>query len=180
MPATLALMFEPNYQPHPMIPGIGLAFDRYNMGGRLAIGHEGVLPGSDLPPDDVVGVVALTNGTPGSMFWLPAEALGLLKQLLRVPDDLIRSDIPQHPESWNDLCGSVRPSGGPNRHAVARHGRPGSRGLRPRWAADASTCEFDSRTVILEPEIRHGARLRKNAPRMTPAEMQPLSWWTRL
>ncbi len=108
-PATLELMFEPHYQPHPLIPGIGLAFDRFNVGGRLAIGHEGVLPGFNsqifAAPDDGVGVLAFANGAPGAMFWLPAEVIGLLKQLLRVPDDFIRRDIPQHPEIWNDLCG---------------------------------------------------------------------------
>ena len=108
-PATLALMFEPHYQPHPLIPGIGLAFDRFNLGGHVAVGHEGVLPGFNsqilAAPDDGVGVLALTNGSPRAMFWLPAEAAGLLQHVLHVPGDLIRSDIPQHPEIWSDLCG---------------------------------------------------------------------------
>ena len=111
-PATLELMFEPHYQPHPQIPGIGLAFDRFDLGGHLAIGHEGVLPGFNsqifAAPDDGVGVVAFTNGAPNAMFWLPAETIGLLRQMLRVPDDLIRRDVPQHPEVWGDLCGWYR------------------------------------------------------------------------
>jgi hypothetical protein len=44
-PATLATMFEPHYQPDPLIPGIGLAFSRFNLGGHLAVEHEGILPG---------------------------------------------------------------------------------------------------------------------------------------
>jgi hypothetical protein len=111
-PATLELMFEPHYQPHPLIPGIGLAFDRFNLGGHLAIGHEGVLPGFNsqifAAPDDGVGVLAFTNGAPRAMFWLPAESAALLQQLLHVPHDLIRSDVPQHPEIWSELCGRYR------------------------------------------------------------------------
>jgi len=111
-PATLELMFQPHYQPHPLIPGIGLAFDRFDVGGHLAIGHEGVLPGFNsqifAAPDDGVGVLAFTNGAPGAMFWLPAETVGLLRQMLHVQDDLIRRDIPQHPELWGDLCGRYR------------------------------------------------------------------------
>lgn len=108
-PATLRLMFQPHYQPHPVIPGIGLAFDRFDLGGRIAIGHEGVLPGFNsqimVSPDDGVGVLVFTNGAPGAMFWLPAEAMGVLRQLVHQPDDVIRTDIPQHPEIWSDLCG---------------------------------------------------------------------------
>ena len=108
-PTTMALMFEPHYQPHPLIPGIGLAFDRFNFGGHPAIGHEGVLPGFNsqifAAPDDGVGVLAFTNGAPRAMFWLPAEMAGLLQDVLHVPSDLIRRDVPQHPEIWNDLCG---------------------------------------------------------------------------
>jgi CubicO group peptidase (beta-lactamase class C family) len=108
-PATLELMFEPHYRPHPLIPGIGLAFDRFDLGGHLAIGHEGVLPGFNsqifAAPKDGIGVLAFTNGAPRAMFWLPAEAIGLLKQLLHVPDDFIRRDVPQHPQIWSDLCG---------------------------------------------------------------------------
>jgi len=111
-PATLELMFKPHYQPHPLIPGIGLAFDRFDLAGHLAIGHEGVLPGFNsqifAAPDDGVGVLAFTNGAPASMFWLPAEMVGLLRHVLHVPDDVIRRDIPQHPELWGDLCGSYR------------------------------------------------------------------------
>jgi CubicO group peptidase (beta-lactamase class C family) len=108
-PATLATMFQPHYQPDPRIPGIGLAFSRFNLGGHLAVEHEGILPGfnSDIfvAPDDRVGVMAFTNGARQAMLWLPAEAARLLSHLLGVPDDVIRTDVPQHPEVWGDLCG---------------------------------------------------------------------------
>jgi hypothetical protein len=59
-----------------------------------------------LPPDDRVGVLALANtgwfdprGAP-----VPA-ANALLRHLLDLPDDAVRTDVPEHPESWSDLCG---------------------------------------------------------------------------
>ncbi|HEX9095594.1 MAG TPA: serine hydrolase domain-containing protein [Candidatus Dormibacteraeota bacterium] len=115
--ATLELMFEPHYQPHPLIPGIGLAFDRFDVGGHLAIGHEGVLPGFNSQifamPDYGVGVMAFTNGAPRAMFWLPAEAIALLKRLVGLSNDVIRRDVPQHPEIWGDLCGWYQLPAGP-------------------------------------------------------------------
>ncbi|HCU93196.1 MAG TPA: serine hydrolase [Actinobacteria bacterium] len=107
--ATLASMFEPQYQPDPRVPGIGMAFSRFNLGGHLAVEHEGILPGfnSDifLAPGDGVGVMAFTNGARQAMLWLPAEAGQLLGQLIGIPDDVIRTDVPQHPEVWGDICG---------------------------------------------------------------------------
>jgi CubicO group peptidase (beta-lactamase class C family) len=108
-PSTLAIMFEPQYRPDPRIPGIGLAFDRFNLGGNLAIGHEGVLPGFNsqifVAPNERVGVMAFTNGAQGAMMWLPAETAGLLSHLLGVQDDVVRTDVPQHPEVWPEVCG---------------------------------------------------------------------------
>ncbi len=108
-PATLASMFETHYQPDPRVPGIGLAFSRFNLGGHLAVEHEGILPGfnSDifLAPDDGVGVMAFTNGARLAMLWLPAEAGRLLGHLIGAPEDVIRTDVPQHPELWGDICG---------------------------------------------------------------------------
>ncbi len=111
-PATMATMFEPHYQPDPRVPGIGLAFFRANLGGHLAVEHDGILPGFDsqifLAPDDGVGVMAFANGAKRGMHWLTPEVGGLLKRLLGVPDEVIRTDVPQHPELWGDLCGWYR------------------------------------------------------------------------
>ena len=108
-PVTLATMFEPQYQPDPRVPGNGLAFFRGNLGGHLAVEHDGILPGFDaqifLAPDDGVGVMAFSNGARRAMHWLTPEVGGVLKHLLGVPDEVIRSDVPQHPELWGDLCG---------------------------------------------------------------------------
>jgi CubicO group peptidase (beta-lactamase class C family) len=111
-PATLATMFEPQYQPDPRIPGNGLAFFRADLGGHLAVEHDGILPGFDsqilLAPDDGVGVMAFANGARRGLHWLTPEAVGLLRRLLGVPDAVIRTDVPQHPEIWADLCGWYR------------------------------------------------------------------------
>jgi CubicO group peptidase (beta-lactamase class C family) len=108
-PATLATMFGPQYQTDPRVPGIGLAFMRSYLGAHLAVEHQGILPGFNsqiwVAPDDGVGVMAFTNGASGAVVWLMAEAAGLLRQLLGVPDDVIRTDVPHHPEVWGDLCG---------------------------------------------------------------------------
>lgn len=108
-PQTLATMFAPHYQPDPRIPGLGFAFDRINLGDHAAVGHEGVLPGFNsqiwLAPDDGVGVMGFTNGSPNAMFWLPDAVARLLGRLLGAPDQTIRKDLPQHPEVWGDICG---------------------------------------------------------------------------
>jgi hypothetical protein len=108
-PATLATMFQPHYQTDPRVPGIGLAFWRSYLGAHLAVEHQGVLPGFNsqifLAPGDGVGVMAFTNGARGAVIWLMTEVAGLLRQLLGVADEVIRTDVPQHPEIWADLCG---------------------------------------------------------------------------
>jgi CubicO group peptidase (beta-lactamase class C family) len=111
-PATLAAMFEPHYQPDPRVPGMGLAFFRTNLGGRLAVEHDGILPGFDsqifLAPSDGVAVMAFANGARRGMHWLTPEAAGVLRQLLGVRDAVIRTDVAHHPENWADLCGWYR------------------------------------------------------------------------
>jgi hypothetical protein len=39
------------------------------------------------------------------MLWLPAEVGGLLSDELGVAEPAIRTDIPQRPDLWPDLCG---------------------------------------------------------------------------
>lgn len=108
-PATLTSMFAANYQPHPRIPGMGLAFWRRDAGGHLVAEHLGVMPGFNsqicVAPSDGVGLMAFTNGTHAGMMWLPVELSRLLDGLLGVPDAEIRHDIPQRPEIWGELCG---------------------------------------------------------------------------
>ena len=109
---TLATMYAPHYQPDPRVPGIGLAFSRFDLGGHLAVEHGGIIPGFNsqifAAPDDGVGVMAFTNGARNAMLWLPGEVGGLLRQLLGVSAERIRTDIPHHPEIWPDICGWYR------------------------------------------------------------------------
>ena len=62
---TLALMFEPHYQPDPRIPGMGLAFFRDQLGGHRTVGHDGIWNGfrTDmvLVPDEGIGVLSFAN-----------------------------------------------------------------------------------------------------------------------
>jgi CubicO group peptidase (beta-lactamase class C family) len=108
-PETLASMFAPQYQPDPRLPGVGLAFFRSEVGGHLVVEHDGLVPGFSsqlsLAPDDGVGVVAFTNGARSAKAWLGAEVAGMIRYLLGVPDEVIRTDVPHHPEIWRDLCG---------------------------------------------------------------------------
>jgi CubicO group peptidase (beta-lactamase class C family) len=111
-PEALATMYAPQYQPDPRVPGIGLAFSRFDLGGHLAVEHGGIIPGFNAQifaaPDDGVGVMAFTNGARNAMLWLPREVGGLLRQLLGLPAERIRADIPHHPEIWGDICGWYR------------------------------------------------------------------------
>lgn len=108
-PATLALMFEPHYQPDPRIPGDGLVFSRVVIGGHRAVWHGGIVPDVIsqmwLAPDDGLGLVAFTNGSRRALLWLPTEVARLLGRLLGSAEDAIRTDVPQHPEIWSELCG---------------------------------------------------------------------------
>jgi CubicO group peptidase (beta-lactamase class C family) len=111
-PATLAAMFDPHYQPDPRVPGWGLGFGRGLAGGHRVVGHDGILPGFNsillVAPDDGLAVIALTNGSPGAFVWMETEFRSLLRRLLAVPDDVVGTDVPQHPELWAKLCGRYR------------------------------------------------------------------------
>jgi hypothetical protein len=106
---TLAAMFAPQYQPDPRLPGVGLAFYRRDVGGHLVVEKDGLVRGFAsqmfVAPDDGVGVVAFTNGARAAHGWLGPEVLEILRNVLDVPGDAIRTVIPQHPEMWSELCG---------------------------------------------------------------------------
>jgi CubicO group peptidase (beta-lactamase class C family) len=149
-PEAMAMMFAPQYQPDPRIPGIGLAFDRANLSGHAVVGHEGVLPGFNsqifCALDDGIGVLMFTNGAPGAMLWLPEVAARLLGELIGATPDTIRTDVPQHPEIWPDLVGwyplvapltdmRLRAMLGAGAQVRVRHGRLWIRVLSPIPAA---------------------------------------------
>lgn len=112
-PETLATMFAAQYQPDPRIPGMGLAFWRGELGGHAVVEHQGVVPGFNsqisLAPEDGVGVLAFTNGSRNAGTWLVTETARLLGDLIGAEPDRIRTDIPQRPDVWGELCGHYRP-----------------------------------------------------------------------
>jgi CubicO group peptidase (beta-lactamase class C family) len=108
-PTTLATMFAAQYRPDSRLPGVGLAFLRGEADGHLTVEHQGTLPGFKsqifLAPDDGVGVLAFSNGTIRGETWLPVETSRVLRELIGAPPEGVRTDVPQHPEIWGDLCG---------------------------------------------------------------------------
>jgi CubicO group peptidase (beta-lactamase class C family) len=112
-PETVATMFAPHYRPDPRIPGMGLTFWRGRLGAHRVVEHQGVVPGFNsqifLAPDDGVGVLAFTNGSRNAGSWLVGEMRRLLGDLIGAPDDRLRTDVPQRPDVWPDLCGWYRP-----------------------------------------------------------------------
>ena len=108
-PATLATVFQYHHQSDSRLPGIGLGFFRHEASGHPLVGHDGILPGFNssllVAPDDGIGIFAFTNGSIRAMVWLPEEFERLLREMLGIPDEAVRTDIPQHPEIWGDLCG---------------------------------------------------------------------------
>ena len=112
---SVATMFAPHYRPDPRIPGMGLAFWRVQLGGHAAVEHQGVVPGFNtqifLAPEDGVGVLACTNGATNVLAatWVMGEAERLLRELVGGTGGGVRSDVPQRPEVWGELCGWYRP-----------------------------------------------------------------------
>lgn len=143
-PATTAMLFEPQYRPDSRLSGIGMAFFRQDLGGHLAVEHDGILPGFDsqifVAPHDGLAVMAFANGAAGGLHWLTPEAAAIMRRLLGVPDDTIRGDVPHHPEIWGELCGWYQLplmldieslATGPGVEVFVRHGRLTARALSP-------------------------------------------------
>jgi CubicO group peptidase (beta-lactamase class C family) len=120
-PEMLAEMFEPQYQPDPRLPGIGLSFLRGDLGGHRTVGHDGGWPGfistMVVAPDDGLAALAFTNAgsvTPGRV----SDAV--LREILGVAPDGPRLDVPEHPEVWAGICGWYGPDPGPLTNARVR------------------------------------------------------------
>jgi hypothetical protein len=105
-------MFEPHHRPDPRLLGWGLGFALAEAGTHRMVGHDGILPGFNsellVAPDDGLGVIAFTNGSKAAFMWMETEFKRLLRHLLEVPDEVVRTDIPHHPEVWEELCGRYR------------------------------------------------------------------------
>lgn len=109
-PASLATMFEPHYQPDARIPGMGLGFFRDDIDGHRTVGHDGIWAGHHasmvLAPDDGVGVICLTNTGPfGPLAAAGPVAAAVLRAVLGLGVDAPRSNVPEQPWMWRELCG---------------------------------------------------------------------------
>lgn len=124
-PTTLATMFEPHFQPDPRVPGMGLAFNLGDEGGRRTVGKDGVTSGFlaqlTMAPREGLGVVVLTN-TGGLVTLGAAVPLGtaLLRELLGLPEDPVRRDLAPRAEVWSELCGWYSPTPGPVTNLFSR------------------------------------------------------------
>jgi CubicO group peptidase (beta-lactamase class C family) len=109
-PQTLALMFEPHYQPDRRLPGIGLSFFRDEIRGCRTVGHDGIWKGfrTDmlLAPEAGIGVLAFANTGWFDPRGAPVPvANAILRRVLGLPDDAVPTDLPERPEVWHELCG---------------------------------------------------------------------------
>jgi CubicO group peptidase (beta-lactamase class C family) len=117
-PGTLASMFQPQFQPDPRLPGMGLGFELGEQGGHKTIGKTGIVAGFHsamvLAPDDRIGVVVLTNtGGLDGRGAAASVAPAVLRCVLGLPDQTIRAGIPARPDAWAELCGWYSPDPGP-------------------------------------------------------------------
>lgn len=117
-PTTVASMFEPHFHPDPRLPGMGLAFDLGREGAVRTASKSGTVTGFHsilaLAPDERTGLVVLTNtgGLSAQGAAMPLST-GLLRHLLRLPADPVRTDLEPHPQVWSELCGWYAPTPGP-------------------------------------------------------------------
>lgn len=117
-PASLASVFQPHFQPDPRLPGMGLAFEPGEESGHKTVGKTGILSGflsaMLLAPDDGIGVFVLSNTGGLSGRGAPAPpATALLRRVLGLPDQAIRTGIAPRAETWGELCGWYSPDPGP-------------------------------------------------------------------
>ena len=124
-PETLALMFAPQYGQDDRMPLMGLGFMRGEEGGHRTIGHDGILSGFlsalSFAPDDALGVVVLSNTGRLDGRGAPAPlASALLRQLLDLPPSALRTDVPQRPDVWGQLCGWYGMDPGPVTNMFSR------------------------------------------------------------
>jgi hypothetical protein len=108
-----------------------------------------------LAPDDGVGVVAFSNTggrAPG------AVASSLMRDLLDLPQDEVRTDVPQHPEMWEDLPGWYGPTPGPSTN-------PRVRGMAgPGFEVAVHKAKLVLQAMIPVPRLRRGLMLHPDDP----------------
>jgi len=123
--STVAQMFSPQYQPDPRLPGMGIGFNLGAEDGVRTVGKDGVLSGFlaalTMAPQTGTGVVALSNTGGLSGRGAPVGVCtALLRELLHLPADPLRHDVPPRPEVWAQLCGWYAPAPGRVTNLFAR------------------------------------------------------------
>ena len=117
-PDTVASMFQPHFRLDPRLSGMGLAFELGDESGHRTVGKSGIVSGflsaMKLASDEGVGVLVLSN-TGGLDPRGVSEPLAgaLVRRMLGVPGEAIRTDIPPRPATWGEICGWYSPDPGP-------------------------------------------------------------------
>jgi CubicO group peptidase (beta-lactamase class C family) len=113
-PESLAQMLEPQGEPDPGMPSMGLAFFLGRARAHRVAAHDGGWNGFvsalAFAPDEGVGAIAFTNTSTAFAPHMLAERV--LRELLDAPDD--PAVVPQHPHAWPELTGLYKLERGPN------------------------------------------------------------------
>ncbi|HEU4528742.1 MAG TPA: serine hydrolase domain-containing protein [Actinomycetota bacterium] len=162
-PETLASMFEPHFQLDPRTAGMGLGLEPNEESGHRTVWKTGVVSGflsaMVVAPDDGLGIVVLSNtgGLDGRGAAEPLAA-ALLRRLLGLPDQAIRTDIPPRPETWSEICGWYSPDPGPVTNLF----------MRALWGAGAEVVVRGGHLLLKPltpvPALRRGMRLYPDDP----------------
>ncbi len=92
------------------IPGMGLGFFRGQAGAHPTVSHDGIWPGFHsalvLAPGQGTGVVAFANtGQFSPLAAAGPVASAVLRSILGLPGDAVRTGVPEQPRAWGELCG---------------------------------------------------------------------------
>ena len=162
-PETVATMFRPHFRPDQRLPGMGLAFELGEEGGRKTVGKTGILSGFHsamaLAAEEGIGVIVFSNtgGLGGRGAPIPLATM-LLRLLLGLSVDPIRIDIPPRPETWSEICGWYSPAPGPVTNLFLR----ALMGAGPEVVVQGGHLMLKPLTPI--PSMRRGFRLYPDDP----------------
>jgi CubicO group peptidase (beta-lactamase class C family) len=162
-PESVATMFQPHFQPDPRVPGMGLAFELGEENGQNTVSKTGIVSGFHsamaLAPDKGIGVVVFSNtgGLDGRNATEPLAAT-LLRRLLGLPANVLRTDLPPRPETWSEICGWYSPTPGPVTNLFPR----ALMGAGAEVVVDGG--HLTLKPLIPIPAMRHGFRLHPDDP----------------
>jgi CubicO group peptidase (beta-lactamase class C family) len=162
-PETVASLFRPHFQPDPRVPGMGLAFELGQEGNHQTVGKTGIVSGFHsaiaLAPEEGIGVIVFSNtgGLDGRGAPEPL-APALLRRLLGLPLEAVRTDLPPRPETWRQICGWYGLDPGPVTNLFSR----------ALWGAGAEVMVHNGNLMLKPmtpiPALRRGFRLYPDDP----------------